>query len=98
MGGEHVYPRGGASTHNHTLVNAPVLGLSRREQLARLVRGAVLEAALREHRHVQSGHRLDPRRDDLPLERIQPVVVPVGQLDERNPLGDRDDTAGRRTG
>ena len=33
---------------------------------------------------------LDPGSDDLALEIIEPVVVPSGQLDERNRLGHRD--------
>ena len=38
---------------------------------------------------------LTPRRDDLALEGVQPVVAPVGQLDERDRLGHFDDVGER---
>ena len=53
--------------------------------------GAVLEAPLLKHRHGQSGNRFDSAANDFPLERVQPFMAPVRQLNERDFFRHRDD-------
>ena len=52
---------------------------------------AVLEAPLREHRHVEAGHRTNAAADDLPLQRVQRLHIEARQAGERDALGHRDD-------
>src|SRR4051812_23120831 len=46
----------------------------------------VLEPALREHRHLDTDHRVDAARDHLTLERVQPLVGSLRQRGERDGL------------
>ncbi len=54
-----------------------------------------LKAALGEHREFYPGHLPNPAGDDLPFEGVEPAMVPVGKLDERDPFGDLDDVRQR---
>src|SRR4051812_40774146 len=51
----------------------------------------MLESPLFVDGHRQAGDRLYAAADDLAFERVQLVVIPVREFDERNPFGNFDD-------
>ncbi len=55
----------------------------------------MLEPTFFEYRHRQAGYGFDAAADDQALERIQFLVIPAGEFDERNALGDFDDVRHR---
>src|SRR5262249_51631405 len=53
--------------------------------------GTVLEAPLREDRHVDAEHRANPAGDDVTLERVEALSRALRERGEWNRLRDRDD-------
>ena len=64
-----------------------------REELieAGVIDDPALEAAFLEDRHRYPRDSFDTATDDFAFESIQPRVIPIGQFDERDSLGDLDD-------
>src|SRR3954467_10722963 len=56
---------------------------------------AFLKAPLRKHRHLHAEYRANPARDDLSLERVEPLMRSLRELCEWNRLGDRDHSGAR---
>src|SRR6267378_8385244 len=52
---------------------------------------SVLEPALGKDGHLESQHRANAARDDLALQRVEPLVRAFGQLGKRNRFGNSDD-------